>query len=148
MELACTRPCCSSSAIHSASFTSVLRPGTLLMWGRVDHHKGELVLQKVVHLLPVDPVAPHAHMAHIPFLEPSGHGQKLPGEGAEGTGFPASGVMTQASTDFLCTSKPQQRPVKSIHRSHLISTAVRWVAARLKTLLCSPPKWGIIHTCL
>ena len=62
MKLARSSPCRSRSAIHSASLTSVLRPGTALMCGALTTSTSQLALQHVVDRLPVDAGALHRHV--------------------------------------------------------------------------------------
>jgi hypothetical protein len=62
-KLALICPQATKSAIHVASFTSVLRPGTILDVRRIGHDQLECaVAQDVPHRLPVDPGRLHRHM--------------------------------------------------------------------------------------
>ena len=70
-EAARTRPKRASTASHSLSAMSVLRPGTCLIDVRVDHPGGDAgALQVGVHALPVDAGALHDHQFDAQFDQP------------------------------------------------------------------------------
>ena len=104
-------------AIHWASLHVGLasRHG-LLMWAGVDHHHGELVLQQVVDRFPVDAGALHGHVGYPVASSSQSDMASRPWVMVEKVRvcWP-SGVMTQATTDLLCTSRPQ--PPLDIHGS-------------------------------
>src|SRR6267378_3550695 len=70
-KLALISPHANRSAIHVASFTSVLRPGTFLMWGRIRDHQLERTLaEDPEHRHPIDAGRLHRHMRAPAFLKP------------------------------------------------------------------------------
>ena len=74
-----SRPCSSSWHSHWASVMSVLRPGRFLTCLRVAQQQLEIILQHVVHGLPVHAGGLHRHVRDAHLLEPVAQGQQLGG---------------------------------------------------------------------
>src|SRR5438093_12394943 len=81
-KLGRNRPHCSSCAIHCASLTSVLRPGTFLRCWRVHQPDLQVAFENIVDRLPKHAGRLHGYMGHACLLEPV---QQLEQIGRHGT---------------------------------------------------------------
>ena len=75
MKLPQISPWRSRSAIHSASFTSVFRPGTALMCCGIRHQQRQLPFKQVVHRPPVATGALHGDMGTAQAGQPVEQGE-------------------------------------------------------------------------
>ena len=104
-KLARIRPCASRSAIHVASLTSVLRPGTLRMWVGVGQHQLELAFQHVPHRLPVHARGFHRHVRAPRLAQPVGQREQPRGRGLEG-----AYLMRWRARRRRCERRPRRCP--------------------------------------
>ena len=147
MKLGESRPCWSSCAIHSASLTSVLRPGTCLSLLGVDQDDLEVAFQEVEDRLPVDPGRFHGDVADAFGLEPVGQRQQVGGHGAEGADLGADGAIGTDAADagddgLLVDVQPGAAIMKGFHRSGSVTeiSPSRWgdLAGGAVSSSCSP----------
>src|SRR5260221_1130841 len=76
-KLAVKSPCCNKSTIHSASCTSVFRPGTaLICWALATTNSKKPILSSI-HLHPIHSRALHAHVATLLLQQPGTQGQQI-----------------------------------------------------------------------
>lgn len=113
MKLARNNPCCNSSAIHCASLTSVLRPGTaLICWALTSSTSkwASRMLKTGFQYSPVLSMATCVHLASNNQSESASKSRVMVLKLRTSCCQPPCGVgvIRQATTVFLWTSNPAQ----------------------------------------